>query len=323
MKRAICCFLTLIFVLILGGCFGNDVDTNSNADNITIENLPSFYGMAYVEINNNIPQFSKDEITAESFEKYSALDYLSRCGTASACVGVDIMPTEERGEIGMVKPTGWHTVKYDVVDGKYLYNRCHLIGYQLTGENANEQNLITGTRFLNIEGMLPFENMIADYVKETNNHVMYRVTPFFEGVNLLCKGVQIEGYSVEDDGDGISFNVFAYNAQPQIEINYLTGESTLISNMLPDEESSVNTSYSNEITTTESYVESISNEVLYNEQPQTNAKCIINKNTKKIHLETCQHAKKIKKENREEHKGDLNEYIKKGYALCQVCFKSN
>ena len=160
-----------------------------------------------------------------SFEEYGELDDLGRCTVTFACVGVDLMPTEERGSISGVKPSGWHTVKYEFISGNYLYNRCHLIGYQLTGENANKKNLITGTRFLNIEGMLPFENMVADYVTETGNHVMYRATPIFEGKNLLASGVLLEAWSVEDNGEGICFNVYAYNAQPGVIIDYATGES--------------------------------------------------------------------------------------------------
>lgn len=182
---------------------------------------------AYTAINDNVPYFTNDELSAESYEYYSELDSLGRCGVVYACIGQDTMPTEERGEIGQVKPSGWQTVKYDCVDGKYLYNRCHLIGYQLTGENANEKNLITGTRAMNVDGMLPFENMVADYVKETNNHVMYRVTPIYEGDNLLADGVLMEAKSVEDNGEGILFNVFIYNEQEGVVIDYSTGDSEL------------------------------------------------------------------------------------------------
>lgn len=181
----------------------------------------------YEVVNENQPFFTDEEMTTDSFEHYPELDGLGRCQAVMACVGRDIMPTEERGLIGQVKPTGWHTIKYDFVDGKYLYNRCHLIGYQLTGENANERNLITGTRYLNVEGMLPFENMVADYIKETGNHVLYRVTPVFAGNNLLAEGVQMEAWSVEDGGDSICFNVFVYNKQPGVRIDYATGESSL------------------------------------------------------------------------------------------------
>ena len=199
----------------------------SQKEKITLNNLPAYSGEAYVELNDNVPSFSKKDMTSKAFEKYSELDDLGRCGVAYANVCRETMPTEERGNIGMIKPSGWQTVKYDNVDGKYLYNRCHLIGYQLTAENANEKNLITGTRYLNIEGMLAFENMVADYIDETENHVLYRVTPIFKDDNLLASGVQMEAYSVEDKGKGVSFNVYCYNVQPGITIDYTNGDSKL------------------------------------------------------------------------------------------------
>ena len=192
-----------------------------------IDEIPNYSGEPYVILNDNEPEFSESEITIDAFEKYSKLDYLDRCGVAFANVSVDTMSREERGSIGMIKPSGWHTVKYDIVDGKYLYNRCHLIGYQLTGENANEKNLITCTRYMNTVGMLQFENQVAEYVKETNNHVLYRATPIYDGDNLLSSGVQLEAYSIEDNGVGIKFNVFVYNVQDGIDINYSNGESKL------------------------------------------------------------------------------------------------
>lgn len=205
-----------------------DIVKGTNSSSYDMSSIPEFNGKdAYVVLNNNEPNFTKEDITTKSFEKYSKLDNLGRCGVAFANVGKDIMPTEERGSIGQVKPSGWQTIKYDIVDGKYLYNRCHLIGYQLTGENANRENLVTGTRYLNINGMLDFENDIADYVKKTGNHVLYRVTPIFQGSELVCRGVQMEALSVEDNGKGIKFNVFAYNAQPGVEIDYSTGKSKL------------------------------------------------------------------------------------------------
>ena len=197
-------------------------------EKIDILNVPDYIYQEYVEINNNIPYFEESDLSDESFEKYSELDNLGRCGVAYANIGVDIMPTEKRGSIGMIKPTGWHTVKYNHIDGKYLYNRCHLIAYQLSGENANEKNLITGTRYMNVEGMLPFEEKVGNYVRETKKHVLYRVTPIFEGENLVAKGVLMEAMSVEDDGEGICFCVFVYNVQPQIQIDYSTGESQYI-----------------------------------------------------------------------------------------------
>lgn len=196
-------------------------------EKITLSNLPDYSGEAYVELNGNVPGFSKTELTEKAFEEYSELDDLGRSGVAFANVCTDTMPTEERSEIGMIKPSGWHTVKYDNIDGKYLYNRCHLIGYQLTGENANEQNLVTGTRYMNIEGMLLFENKVVQYVENTDNHVLYRVTPVFKGDNLLASGVQIEACSVEDKGKGVCFNVYCYNVQPDITIDYSDGSSRL------------------------------------------------------------------------------------------------
>ena len=192
---------------------------------VNLNSIPEFSGKSYVAVNGNTPGLSEKDRTAKYFEKYTPLDSMGRCGVAFACLGRETMSTEDRGAIGSVKPSGWHTVKYDNIDGKYLYNRCHLIGFQLSGENANTQNLITGTRYMNVEGMLPFENMVADYINETGNHVLYRVTPIFKGTDLVCRGVQIEAYSVEDEGDGILFNVFCYNNQPGISIDYATGAS--------------------------------------------------------------------------------------------------
>ena len=193
----------------------------------TLNDIPEYDGKDYVIINDKIPDFDDEYKTEVSFEMYSELDYLGRCGEAFANVSLDTMPDGPRGSIGSVKPTGWQTVKYDIVDGKYLYNRCHLIGYQLTAENANKKNLITCTRQMNVGTMLEYENKVANYIKETGNHVLYRVTPIFEGNNLLAKGVQMEGYSVEDEGKGIKYNIFVYNVQNEIEIDYSTGESKL------------------------------------------------------------------------------------------------
>lgn len=202
---------------------------------VTLEDIPEYSGDPYIEVNGNLPGFSEKELSEESYETYSDLDGLGRCGVAYANIGQDLMPTEGRGNISHVKPTGWHTAKYDNVDGKHLYNRCHLIGFQLSGENANEKNLITGTRYMNVDGMLPFENIVAEYVKETDHHVLYRVTPVFEGDNLVADGVQMEALSVEDGGDGVSFNVFVYNVQPGIYIDYATGESSLEESGLPQD----------------------------------------------------------------------------------------
>lgn len=200
---------------------------NSASDINYLNDISDYDGNAYVYLNNNVPNFTSEDINTNTFESYSDLDSLGRCGIAFANVSKDTMPTEERESIGNVKPSGWHTVKYDIVSGKYLYNRCHLIGYQLTGENDNEKNLITCTRYMNATTMLQFENEVANYIDETNNHVLYRVTPYFENDNLVAKGVQIEAYSVEDNGEGIKFNVFVYNIQPGIIIDYANGDSKL------------------------------------------------------------------------------------------------
>lgn len=199
----------------------------NNNSYVSLDAIPAYDGKAYVAVNNNEPFFTDSDMTTTAFENYSDLDSLGRCGVAYANICKEIMPTEKRGKIGMIKPSGWHTVKYDVIKDRYLYNRCHLIGYQLAGENANPKNLITGTRYLNVEGMLPFENLVADYVNNTGNHVLYRVTPMFSGSNLVAKGVLIEAKSVEDNGGGILFNVYCYNVQPGVGINYENGDSWL------------------------------------------------------------------------------------------------
>ncbi len=200
------------------------VAKQANVPAITLDEIPEYSQKPYVTLNQNVPQFTEEELGDFDCNYFAQLDALGRCGVTQVMLGPDTMPDEERGEIGMVKPTGWHTVKYQGVDGHYLYNRCHLIGYQLSGENANEKNLITGTRYLNVTGMLPFENQVADYIRRTGNHVLYRVTPIFAGNNLLASGVLMEAQSIEDAQ--ISFSVYCYNVQPGISIDYATGESS-------------------------------------------------------------------------------------------------
>ena len=232
--------MVFLLSLMLVGCEADDGLLNNsllgsvsttNSTELNLNDIPEYSGEEFVAINNNVPNFDDEDKTTTSFETYSPLDSLGRCGEAYANIGRDLMPTQKRGDISSVKPSGWLNKKYDtsLVDGGYIYNRCHLIGHQLAGEDANDRNLITGTRYFNVDGMLPFENMIADYVKETNNHVLYRVTPIYDGDDLVAKGVQMEAYSVEDDGEGVMFNVFVYNVQPGIEIDYATGESWLSS----------------------------------------------------------------------------------------------
>lgn len=281
----------------------------TTASSFSLSDVPAYSGKAYISVNGNVPYFTAAELTTTSFETYSDLDTLGRCGVTYACIGQDLMPTKERGSIGMVKPTGWHTVRYDdLVDGKYLYNRCHLIGYQLTGENANTQNLITGTRYLNIEGMLPFENMVADYIQETDNHVLYRVTPIFEGNNLLANGVLMEGYSVEDKGAGVSYCVFAYNVQPGIEIDYATGESKLADSAQQEEQKTAT------VTPTPSE----------KQEPATGSEAsqadyILNTNTKKFHYPTCSSVNDMKEKNKQEFFGTRDEAISNGYFPCGRC----
>ena len=245
-----------------------------------------------MEMDGNVPQFDEDEYTTEAFETYSELDALGRCGVAYANICQELMPTEERGQIGSVKPSGWHTVKYNgIVDGNYLYNRCHLIGFQLAGENANKKNLITGTRYLNVTGMLPFENEVADYVQETDHHVLYRVTPVFEGANLVASGVQMEAASVEDDT--IRFNVFVYNIQPGITIDYSTGDSWV----------------TDDANGTSAESDTIEEDQVY----------ILNKNTKKFHMPDCEYVKDMKPQNRSESRLSYDELISYGNEPCRKC----
>lgn len=257
---------------------------------LTPAQLPAFSGNPFVALNGNVPFFTTNQITAESYEYYSPLDDLGRCGLTVASVGQDMMPTEDRESISSVKPSGWQSVKYDadLVSGGYLYNRAHLIGFQLCGENANELNLITGTRYLNIDGMLPFENMVADYVKETGNHVLYRVTPLYTGDNLVAEGVLMEGWSVEDEGEGVCFCVYAYNVQPGITIDYATGLSRL----------------SDEPWETQAPVEK---------------EYVLNTKTKKFHNTWCGSVADMAETNRGEFFGFRSELIEQGYAACGSC----
>lgn len=246
-----------------------------------LESIPAYTDEPYVVLQENVPDFDSSDFTTQAFETYAPLDDLDRCGVAYANICTELMPTEERGSIGQVKPSGWHTVTYDNVDGRYLYNRCHLIGFQLAGENANEQNLITGTRYMNVEGMLPFENQVADYVEETENHVLYRVTPIFYGDNLVASGVQMEAWSVEDQGEGVCFNVYVYNVQPGITIDYATGES-----------------WTSEVTATH---------------------YVLNTSSKKFHLPECSGVRDMNGSNRQDYQGSREQLLKQGYTPCGLC----
>lgn len=291
--------LLLSLSLLFGGCSA-DESTNKNtrmsnetSDKLSdtpstsydLESIPEYSGEPYVTIHDNVPFFSEEEFTTDAFETYSELDDLGRCGTAYANICEEIMPTEKRGKIGMIKPSGWHTVKYTGIDGNYLYNRCHLIGYQLSAENANEKNLITGTRYLNVTGMLPFENMVADYVEETGNHVLYRVTPIYNQENLVADGVLMEAQSVENDD--LAFCVYCYNVQPGIEIDYHTGDSKSSETEQPSKTS----------------------EDLY----------VLNRNTKKFHRPNCSSVQDIKPKNKQEFSGNTKALIQQGYSPCKNC----
>ena len=288
--------IMIMLCIMLSGCVNSvpSAGTTSTTaitttESYSIDEIPEFSNEPYVVINDNIPDFSSSDYSTSSYESYGDLDYLGRCTSCIACVGTDTMPTEKRGAIGSVKPTGWQTVKYENVDGKYLYNRCHLIGYQLTAENANEKNLITGTRYLNVDGMLTFENEVAHYVEETSNHVLYRVTPIFKGKELVARGVQIEAYSVEDSGEGVCFNVYCYNNQPGITINYKTGSSKAIKEEDNFDDGSDKGTY------------------------------IVNTNSKKFHRQDCKYAKDIGKDNKKTYTGSRQNLIENGYEPCKNC----
>ena len=280
----------ILVLLILGAVYlfkaGSGPEYSSS-----VMDIPDFSGEPFVVINNNEPEFEAEDLTTDVYEFYSELDHLGRCGYTMACVGKELMPTQDRESISHIKPTGWVQAQYGFVDGESLYNRCHLIGFQLTGENANENNLITGTRFLNVEGMLPFENMVADYVKETGNHVLYRVTPIFDGSNLVARGVQMEAVSVEDDGEGICFNIYAYNNQPGVTIDYATGAS-----VLADEPK----------TTAET---TVAGEIAY----------ILNTKSKKFHTADCEQAKSISENNAKQFAGSREELLADGYVAAKCC----
>lgn len=272
-------------------------------EGFSFEQVPEFAGEPSVEINGNEPYFTREDLTSEPFEYYAELDRLGRCGQTFSCVCQETMPTEKRGSIGAVKPTGWHYDKYDFVDGKYLYNRCHLQGYQLTGENANERNLITGTRWFNTEGMLPYENEVAAYVHTTGGHVLYRVTPIFLGEELLARGVLMEAYSVEDSGRAVCFCVFCYNACPGVVIDYATGDNRLDETAAPEPQEHEE----NLPEETEGYT------------PSEDCDFVLNTNSMKIHLPDCESVQKISEKNRQEYSGSYDELIEKGYSPCGAC----
>lgn len=299
--RLILPILLLIVSILLTGCLGSLLDV-IQPPTVTLDKIPAYSGKPYVSVNDGIPFFDEEDYTTEAYESYSALDSLGRCGVTMACIGVEIMPTEERGDINSVTPTGWQNKNYgsELVEGGWLYNRAHLIGHQLTGENANERNLITGTRYMNTRGMLPFENMVADYIEETENHVIYRVTPFFDGYNLLASGVLMEAYSVEDGGDGICFCVYVYNVQPGIYLDYTDGSNRIATDS--DEIGGSTGTPSEGGGDTES------------EAPESTY--VINTKTKKYHKPSCHYANS---KNTEEFVGKKSELESGGYSPCGSC----
>ncbi len=293
MKRILALLLSLLIAFSLFACSGetdekpsSDISSSSASTETDLLSL-KYSGTPYYTLGKS--SFTDKEKNSSSFEQYSPLDNLNRPGVAFALISIDIMPTEDREGIGQIKPAGWHTVKYDIVDGKYLYNRCHLIGLQLAGENANEKNLVTGTRYFNVDGMLPFENMVADYVKETKNRVLYRVTPIYNGDELLCRGVLIEAYSIEDRGEGIDFSVYVFNAQPGIEIDYKTGESRLSGSTVSSDKGGSEETYT----------------------------FILNTNSKKFHLPNCSSVEKINEKNKEVYEGPISGLSE--YSPCGAC----
>lgn len=299
MKNRFCVLLAVFLLLtslLLSGChltstpnYDPVIESTpqiSNEVGDVTESIPAYCGEPYVILNDNQPDFDLEDFTMKSFESYSELDDLGRCGVAYANVGLDLMPTKDRESIYEVKPTGWQSARYDFVDGESLYNRCHLIAFQLAGENANERNLITGTRYLNTEGMLFFEEMVGDYVRDTGNHVLYRVTPFFEGTNLVASGVQMEAISVEDEGEGVCFNIYAYNVQPGVIIDYATGDNWLDEDAFEAGES---------------------------------RQYVLNTGSHKFHLPSCDGAREMKPENRQEYTGTRDVLIMQGYKPCGSC----
>ena len=307
--------IVIMLVSVLSGC----------KSVIPIDDIPGYSGQAYVEINGGNPYFTEDEITTEAFESYSPLDTLGRCGVAFACLGIEIMPTEDRDDIANITPSGWeyngvsNNNTYDFVENKYVYNRCHLIGFQLAGENDNERNLITGTRYMNIEGMLPFENKVADYIEDSGNHVMYRVTPIYDGFDYVAQGVLMEALSVEDNGIGIKFCIFAYNVQPGVKIDYFTGANVASGEEFPKLDTENDDRLENKDEGENKEEQNPSDKPAVGGATKDNCDYILNTNSKKFHLPGKSCAERISEENRDYHLGTREELIDAGYDPCGTC----
>jgi len=284
--------MALLLLLSMTGC--SEMNLGVSEPSFDLDSIPEYSRKSYVVLHDNVPDFTAEDLSTASYEHYGKLDYLGRCTVASANIGRDLMPTEERGSISHIKPTGWQIAKYDFVDGKYLYNRCHLIAFQLTGENANEQNLITGTRYMNTE-MIQYEDLVADYVRETGNHVRYRVTPIYDGENPLASGIQMEAMSVEDNGEDIMFNVYFYNVQPGVCIDYATGN-----NWLDRSEDS-------------------SDGEMAGGSNAAKTAYILNTSSGKFHDPSCSGVKQMSEKNKAEFTGTRDEVLAAGYEPCGSC----
>ena len=287
---------------------------------LSYRDVPAFEGNPYVYVNDGEPMFTDEQRAAETgYERYGELDELGRCTAAFAVVGPETQPTEKRGSIGEVRPSGWQMAKYDFVEGKYLFNRCHLLGYQLTGENANERNLITGTRYLNVQGMLPFENAVADYVDATGNHVLMAVTPIFEGSELVARGVHMMAESVEDGGEGVAFNVFCYNVQPGVVIDYGTGESMLEEDATPLPAVSGAESAPDTASEGAGAGEASEKGATGSAEGKGTTEYVLNTNSKKFHLPSCSSVDQMSPKNREDVEDTRENLIAKGYDPCKRC----
>lgn len=292
-KRTLSLILMLVVLFLSVSC-----GPTKNGAPISLDNIPAYSGKVYVEINGNIPFFEESDYTTDSYEKYSPLDSLGRCGAAMACIGLDIMPTDDReSSLASVTPSGWNQINYD---GTFLYHRCHLIGFQLTGENANERNLITGTGYMNVKGMLPFENLVDDYIEDTENHVLYRVTPIFEGNNLVANGVLMEAYSIEDAGEGVTFCVYVYNVQPGVKIDYRTGKSN---------------NDGSDFETDDGKNDNVEKE----EGGEDEITYILVTSTNKYHTPECTYGKNAKDENKQAVSLTKEEIEEQGYTPCGSC----
>ena len=330
-NKYIICALALIIAASLAGCsLIRSAATGENSDYVVLDEVPEWSGEPYIEVNGNRPDFDKDEIrwaeknaAAESEEKepeiFTEMDRYGRCGSAVACIGPETMPEGERGSIGMIRPSGWQLDKYDFIDnGGYLYNRCHLIGWQLTGQNAEERNLITGTRYMNTQGMLPFENRAAEYVRSTGNHVLYRATPLFRGKELVARGVEIEAYSLEDGGKGVSYNVYCYNVQPGVKIDYRTGRNRLDKETLPETAEAEKNDVETEAGSRNGREAEDHDPVPALEVP-SGVTYVLNNNTMRFHRTDCKGAAEILEHNRAWFYGSREEAIEAGYVPCGMC----